>query len=960
MSVTSEQVQAVIDKLPDPAGARLFAERLQEEHASIAARVIANQELYINILTLAAYSPLLAETMLQHPDYIIWLSRERDLNKVKSKEVMLEDLARFAAVNSALNESVQLARFKRRELLRIYLRDCLKLATLSETAEEFSNLADAILERALQSCYQPLLARYGKPQTKDERDRLIGAEFTIVSLGKLGSRELNYSSDIDPIFIYSADGSTSGGRESIPNKQFFTKLAEAVVKMVGAPFGEGAVFRVDLRLRPRGREGDLVVSLAEAIRYYRDEAQNWERQALVRARASAGEASIVERFLLSVRDLIFRPEPLVAALADVRRAKEKIDTHTATRVGGYNVKLGKGGIREIEFIVQALQICYGGQDAWLRAPQTLIGMQRLTDKGLLTDSEHTRLAQAYTFLRLVEHRLQMEHGLQTHSLPLAEERLELLARRLGFASCAAFEQELENHCRNVTNVYERVFSQTTVKEPRRPTLNKQITLAPASDADLMEQRLFEEAITNLMALPGIGLTETAVADAATAGLNRTVNRVRALRRMRDYAQSAAAGDDASVPLSADQIRELTIIGGSSHYFIQTLISYPRLVNLLGRPLEPPLSEFTFDRIYRLFDEAVNGASFDEANLRLRRCWHEQMLAIGRHDLIAHTMTEMHELRAVNRAQTALAEAALAIGCRMACELAAQQYERTAAPLIYTVLGLGRLGHRGIDYNSDLDIIFVYSDETGNVATRVTNQEFYARVVEHLIQILTALTREGTLYRIDLRLRPEGRNGLLATSFDNLQQYVSERAAIWELMAYLKLRAVLGDADFSARVERRAIELVFQRARQSADSLAHEAADMRARLMKEKARGDDFKFGAGGMLDVYFATRYLQLHNEVADPPERGTLALVEHLGHRQLLTPPQVEAFYQGYSFLRRLDHQVRLQLDRPQSALPHNPVQLLDLAHTLGFDSVEAFVTEYRRHLDEIRATYLEIISSS
>jgi [glutamine synthetase] adenylyltransferase / [glutamine synthetase]-adenylyl-L-tyrosine phosphorylase len=972
-----DNIEKFIDTLPDPAGARLFIERLFEEHPRAAAKYTQNQELSANILALAAYSPLLAETMLQHPEYIAWLERERALTLIKSKEELVQELARFAAVNSTLEEPVRLARFKRRELLRIYLRDCIKIATLFETTEELSNLADAVLERALQYCYQPLLARYGQPQTTDRRGRIISSDLAVIGLGKLGSRELNYSSDIDLIFIYSADGETAGtntrGAERVTNRFFFTKLAEAVVKMIGSYIGEGVVFRIDLRLRPRGREGDLVVPLWEAIRYYRDEAQNWERQALVKARAAAGDQRIVDQFLLDVRDQVYHPRPLVEALRQVRLSKEKIDTHAAKRPGGYNVKLGQGGIREIEFIVQALQICYGGQDAWLRAPQTSIGLQRLADKNLITDSERTRLAQAYNFLRMVEHRLQMEHGLQTHSLPLSDEKIELLARRCGYGDRAAFERDLELHRQNVSAIYQRVFEYADkISEEEMPPMAppppppEESLPAKASGIDRPAlERLFQDAVGSLLALPAFKIPQTEVARSVAAGLQSTINVPRSLRRLRDFALSLATVEERTPDgmLGADQIRELTTIGGASQYFIQILISNPNLAKLLGGPLLPDLSSLNTSEMRKICKETIADADFDEAATRLRRCWHEQLIKIGRHDLLEPAPREgleaMARLRQINFAQTALAETTLGIVSEMACARLADRYERTSAPMFYTILGLGRLGHYAIDYNSDLDIIFVYSDEHGNVVGQVTNQEFYARVMEMIIQTLSALTRQGSLYRVDSRLRPDGRSGLLAISFEKLQQYLSERAAVWELMAYLKLRSLVGDPDFGARVEQRSLDLIFERAGSKNDRLVEEVREIRARLVaeKERSRMGDFKFGTGGMLDVHFASRYLQLRHGVSDSPERNTLSLIDKLAAMALLEPDQATMLKQGHSFLRLLDHQVRLQLERPQTTLPLNPAQRLDLARGLGFDSEAAFQDKYRKHLEEIHSVYLKVV---
>src|SRR5215213_1432618 len=423
-----KEIEAFIEMLPDPSGARMFLDRLEDLQRARAVVYTSNSLLLSRLLTIAAYSPFLAESLLRHPEYIDWLKRESegDLGHTKSVEQLSEDLARFNARMIDPEDRIRLAGFKRRELLRIYLRDCLGVATLSEVTEELSSLADVVLAAALSQAYRELVNKHGAPQARDERGRIVPAEFAIVSLGKLGCRELNYASDIDLLFLYSGEGETAGENRKpesvIDNKAFFTAIARRIVQMIGGNFGDGSVYRIDLRLRPYGRDGELVWGVGRAADYYRDRAQNWERQALIRARASAGSDAVVSRFLDSVRDAIFQPEALPNTLAEVRRSKEQIDRKAARSTGGFNVKLGIGGIREIEFIAQALQLAHGGQEPWVRSAQTLIVLARLAEKGYLSEAERARLSAAYTFLRTVEHRLQMEQGVQTHSLPLSRER----------------------------------------------------------------------------------------------------------------------------------------------------------------------------------------------------------------------------------------------------------------------------------------------------------------------------------------------------------------------------------------------------------------------------------------------------------------------------------------------------------------------------------------------------------
>ncbi|HEV8160667.1 MAG TPA: putative nucleotidyltransferase substrate binding domain-containing protein, partial [Pyrinomonadaceae bacterium] len=469
-----KEIESLIKDLPDAESASRFLDQFGAKHPAKSKKLLKKKGLLSDILTLAAYSPLLSTTVLQNPEYISWLEKVRKFSDVREKEDILESLARFALTNSQIDKNVLLARFRRRELLRIYLKDIRNLGTISEVTEDISNLADAILEFSLQTAKQQLDNLYGIPLEIDDKGRAKPAGFCIVSLGKLGSKELNYASDIDLLFLYSAEGDTSGqgSRGAITNKEYFVKLSEFIVKLVGAQTGEGAAYRVDMRLRPHGRVGALAISADEAVNYYQTSAQSWERQVLIRSRASAGDEEIFKRFFKQVEDYVFAEnETAENALNNVRLSKEKINFEKADK-NGFNVKLGKGGIREIEFIAQALQLAYGGKDEWLRVSHTLKSLQRLTDRKLLTETELTELVEAYKFLRRLEHRLQMENGLQTHRVPDNLEKRPVISQRMGVFFVADFNRRLDFYTNNVNRIFNRVFSEAESFGEKRTAIKK--------------------------------------------------------------------------------------------------------------------------------------------------------------------------------------------------------------------------------------------------------------------------------------------------------------------------------------------------------------------------------------------------------------------------------------------------------------------------------------------------------
>src|SRR5687768_16232674 len=343
--------------LPDPKLAERFLTSLETQHPRDAAKLRKNDGLLSDVLTLASYSPLLATTLLQNPDYLWWLSRKRRTSGVRTKDELMEAIGRFVLTHSQIDLHAQLARFRRRELLRIFLGDIRRLATMAEITEDISNLADATLETALRAARQQMDNRFGPPMVIDAKGKKSAAEFCIVSLGKLGSRELNYASDIDLLFLYSTDGQTSGrgSRGSVTHREYFVKLSESIAQLVGQQTGEGAAYRVDLRLRPHGRVGPLAISVADAVRYYVGEARDWERQVLIRSRASAGDADVYKRFFDRVESTVFvevrtaqlhnpteirNPQSAIRnALESVRLSKQLIDREQKAE-RGFNVKLG--------------------------------------------------------------------------------------------------------------------------------------------------------------------------------------------------------------------------------------------------------------------------------------------------------------------------------------------------------------------------------------------------------------------------------------------------------------------------------------------------------------------------------------------------------------------------------------------------------------------------------------------
>jgi glutamate-ammonia-ligase adenylyltransferase len=658
---TDANIDFLLRDLPDQNGARLFIERFAKEQPRAYQKLQQQPALLADVLALAAWSPLLAITIEQHPEYLTWLARERSDPRVRTTEELKEALARFALTNYSLGTQVLLARFRRRELLRIYLHDIRRSQTLVETMEELSNLADAILDYALSLARQDLDNRYGLPRSIDDRGRTATAEFCVIALGKLGSMELNYASDIDLVFLYSDDGTTAGTGErgEVSNREYFVKLSETVAKLAGQSGGEGAAYRVDLRLRPHGRDGTLACSLVEATRYYRDSAQDWERQTLIRSRAAAGSALLFSKFKDAVTPNVFRPEVSVTeALASVRLAKQKIDRQVEKK-SGFNVKLGRGGIREIEFIAQALQLAHGGRDDWLRVPHTLVSLGRLADRGFITQIERSELSDAYYFLRMLEHRLQMEQGLQTHTVQQGEQTQKLLARRMGFSCANDFAETLKTHTANVRNTYDRLFSETEKSEAVvedddvSPTVDKEMALA------VVAARVFSQH----MGPSWIG-KHRLLANRMRSLADKSLNSHRALVQVSRIAASLEK-TDRRLQISETNLTFLLQLCGSSDSFSEMIAANPALIESVGAPAATSLRR-DYRAILRTAIDAERSFPAELAAFRLQ--WAELIAEIAAQD--AANQLSIFE---ANRLQTELATASMNVAYLIARREMARRY-----------------------------------------------------------------------------------------------------------------------------------------------------------------------------------------------------------------------------------------------------------------------------------------------
>jgi glutamate-ammonia-ligase adenylyltransferase len=869
-----------------------------------------------------------------------------------------------------------LRRYRRRELVRIGGRDLLGLATVDDTVREISVFADAVIEGAVASVRARLAAQWGEAWALDARG-LRPAAFTVLGMGKLGGEELNYSSDIDLVYVYEADGDQADGRTLA---QFFTRLAEEATRALREVTADGFVFRVDLRLRPGGGEGPVAVSLAAALSYYETWGDTWERAAWLKARPVAGDRELGERLLAELEPFVYRRFLDYGTIEDLKAMKRKVDASfrdpDAARL---DVKLGRGGIREVEFLVQAQQLVHGGKESRLRRRGTLPALAALAEGGYVPHGQAADLTAAYRFLRDVEHKLQVVQERQTQRIPDAPESVLALARRCGFFGAdpaGDFWAAHAEHTGRVRAAFDALFH--GAEEARRRDEDPE--LAALADPAEPEERIFwrlsrlgfrdlESAFADLRLLrdgpvhaPASARRRQALAALAPALLReiaRSADPDRALHHLATFISTVGARSSyLHLLLENPGVMQLLVrLFATSAFLSAFFLRHPELLDSLVRAdlvrLERSVADLEADLTARL---AAAGDLETELDA-LRRFRHEEFLRVGVHDIQGSL-----GLEAVGRQLTALAEVCL----RAALALARREVlRRTGLPAEpptegLAVIAMGKLGAEDLGYASDLDIIFVY--DPGDAAWwdgRIPSHELFTRIAQRAISALQTPTREGMAYRIDTRLRPSGNQGPLVSSLDAFAAYHEQSAAVWERQALIKARVVAGPLALRARLEAVVSAFVYGRGFTSAE--VAEVAEMRERIERERGAGTaHIKTGRGGLVDVEFLVQMLQLRHGHSDPSlrVRGTGAALGALGRAGFLAAADADALIAGYEFLRAVESRLRLERDQPAEAIDEDPEGLRALARRLGYEgsddaAVAGLVADHRRHRETIRAIY-------
>lgn len=878
--------------------AQHYLSSLKQRAPQAAAAVLASAFHRRAALAVFTQSRFLAEECLAHPEWLLSL-REEDLHRGWSADeyadLLREELP--AEIAPPPQDALVLARFRRRQILRILIRDVLDFAPLPAVTEELSNLADAILEVSYRHIRNELMDRYGTPRFVGPSGVSRECGMSVIALGKLGGRELNYSSDIDLMFVYSANGDTDGP-ERISNKEFYKRVANRLTELLSTYTSQGMCYRVDLRLRPDGSLGEVCIPFDSALKYYRTRARDWELQMLIKARAVAGDCSMGRELLDATEPLIYSTTLDFSAVEAVSVTRERISEKLAARRApnaGLDIKLAPGGIRDIEFLIQCLQRFHGGRVPWVRHGGTLLALSRLSDKGLLSGAEHGKLAGAYQFLRELEHRLQFADDRQTHSLPTDAKEMELLAWRMPpvpggpAASPAELLQRLNSHLESVQEIYGRVIH---AQNPMYYSMS--------AAEDPLEAPGEPEAPSRGTASRLIPFLKEAAPSLARAAELSYPHRNGALFEHFLEKISVDPALLSSLDTGPALRRHVLDLFEHSRHFAEVLVREPGLIleleRLGGRSGVLPEEEYLED------------AS------ALRRAFQREMLRIQASSVcLSVPVFETLQLT------SDLADASIRVAYRMAVEQTRASQGGGAPQGDMMVIALGRLGMREFDLSSDADLVFVLPEK------QAREQVFWTRVTSRLIDILSAYTGDGQLFAVDARLRPNGNAGPLVQPESAYKEYFASRAEAWEGLSYMKARAVAGDLDRATGFLNELQDLDWRRYGQSGRSRKDLRA-MRARLEKEQGASNSLKAGRGGYYDIDFLLLYLRLKGagiffKVLNTPAR--IDVVEKMGH---LDRSDADFLRDAAVFYRAIDHGMRVYSGHAGGRLPTSEAALESL----------------------------------
>ena len=923
---------------PDPVDAERRATRLFEAASQRGIDLTTLEPTGLAIARLACQrAPYLATLLSADPDRLDRVARDPYLHREKPRDVLEAEVRAACTGVSAHRDALHagLRRVRGDELVRLGARE-LELGTETEVGRELSRLAEACFATAIDHVSRELTARWGANDVA----------LAVIGMGKLGGEELNFASDVDVIYLYASDRAEVG---PLSVHEYVAKLCTQITAALSEVTDDGLVFRVDLRLRPEGSRGAIACSLAQLERYYETFGRPWERQAWIKARPAAGDPALGAAVMHALAPFVWPHHTSPTIVDEVRALNQRIKRELVRGRDHYDVKNGDGGIREIEFFVQALQRIHAAHHPNLRVRGTLAALDGLLFAGLVTDDEHLALTRAYRWLRHVEHVLQLEGGLQTQALP--DDR-EVLARRLDYPDAAAFDRELAVHTAEVARLF-ATLGDDRVDHPDIDAILHE-ALDAAGEGDALARLGFTDTTAARAELararrrPGSPLSPDATGRDARVGarllsaLASSADPDQALRSLGDLI--ANRGEQWSIWRLLDEqpaiVRLLGSLLGASAYLGRTLVDTPELNDLLVSlgTTAPARTSAQIEAELAARLAAIPPSDIERQWNAVAEIKNGHVLRVGLADFAG-----ILDPLAVDVELTAIAEACV----RAALGIIRHQLDPEGA---LAILGLGKLGGRELGYASDLDVIFVYTGPSGEAGDELAP---FTKLAQRLLGALHQRTPRGRLYEVDTRLRPSGTQGLLVSSLAAWRRYHAESAQLWEHQALLKLRPIAGDAALGAAVEADAHATVYTPRDPRVVGEAIRA--MRTRIETELGGPNDLKTAPGGIIDIEFAAQYLQLvHGHAHSALQTTSTSLALRAAGAAGIAPLDVTRLLdEGYRFLRHIEHRLRVVHDQPVHRLPETKLELDRLARRSSFADGGELLEHLERWRREIRAAY-------
>jgi len=988
MARLAVELDGLLPRCPDPGMALTNLERFISacpEPAETVALLAESPRTTEILVQLFSTSQHLSELMIRDPSLLDWL---RAGPERRDREAMVADL--WDSLLGTADEGEQrlaLRRFRHRELLRIGYNDIVRGLPLEVITLDLSVLADACVEAAYRLARARSEARHGPPSGRDGGP----GGFVVLALGKLGGSELNYSSDIDLIFLYDVEGETSGPRP-VSNAEFYARTGGDLVRLLADHTALGMAYRVDMRLRPEGDQGALARSLAATLGYYETSGRTWERQALIKCRAVAGDLDLGRTFLDLITPFVYRRYLGAAEINEIKAMKRRIEQRTLSAgTAEVEVKTGHGGIRDVEFVVQFLQLLHGGPYPEVRHANTLKALARLEQVGCLAPEERGIMEDTYRFLRRVEHRLQIMFDRQTHQMPRDLEEQRILAVRTGYPPASAWEdrtgpaQRFLHDYRSKTDLNRRILNHLLHDAFRDdggsaadPVVDLVFDPAPGPDQvdAAMGKYPFRDRATayqNLMALarediPFLSQARcrhflAAIAPRLLQAVSLAPDPDMALTNLEKV--SASLGAKAILwelfSFNPPTLRLYVELCATSQFLSEILINNPGMVDDLMDSLVVDRAQPALAIQTELAGLCKGAEDLAPILLSFRN---KEWVRIGTRDILGR-----EPIRDVTRELAVVAQAVVAQAARDQWRRRAAQYgvplrASDGRPARWAVVALGKLGGSELNYHSDLDLIFLLEDDghTGGGRVSVPNEQFVSDVVRRLLKALAGGTSGAPLYAVDTRLRPHGASGPLVVTLDAFRRYFQGPAQVWEKMALTRARVVFSSGGFGRVVTdavRGALAVPTPHA-----ALAREVAAMRRRQEEACAR-TDLKRGYGGIADIEFLVQYLQLAHaaeapEILAPNLWDALAALKRAG----LIDPAVHAdLSEAYDFWRTVESRLRIVHNRAGVDLPEHPEEFARLARRLNYTkpnaspASEVFRLDTTRLAERVRAHFDRVV---